>query len=76
MGNGDVQLTKQKRRQYTAEFKKEAVELVTKQGYTVAEADRILIFAGTCWTVGGENIFRNSRMPFPAPDINLVNLMN
>ena len=32
----------QKRRQYTAEFKREAVELVTKQGYTVAEAARSL----------------------------------
>ena len=31
-------MTDQKRRQYTAEFKKESVELVTKQGYTIAQA--------------------------------------
>jgi transposase len=35
-------LADQKRRQYTAEFKREAVELITKQGYTVAEAARSL----------------------------------
>ena len=32
----------QKRRQYTAEFKREAVELVTKQGYTISEGARSL----------------------------------
>jgi transposase len=31
-------LTEYKRRQYTAEFKKEAVELVTRENYTVAQA--------------------------------------
>lgn len=31
-------MTEQKRRQYTAEFKKEAVELVTRENYTVAQA--------------------------------------
>ncbi len=31
-------MTDNKRRQYIAEFKKEAVELVSNQGYTVAEA--------------------------------------
>jgi transposase len=30
------------RRQYNAEFKRKAVDLVTKQGYTVAEAARSL----------------------------------
>jgi transposase len=35
-------LINQKRRQYTAEFKREAVKLVTKQGYTVAEVSRSL----------------------------------
>lgn len=30
------------RRVYTAEFKREAVELVTKQGYTLSEAARSL----------------------------------
>jgi len=35
-------LAERKRRQYTAEFKREAVELVTAQGYTVAEAARSL----------------------------------
>ena len=36
-----------KRRQYTAEFKKEAVDLVTKQGYTNAEAARNLGIRGS-----------------------------
>jgi transposase len=31
-------LTEKKRRQYTVEFKKEAVELVTRENYTVAQA--------------------------------------
>jgi transposase len=31
-------LIEKKRRQYTAEFKREAVELVTRENYTVAEA--------------------------------------
>jgi transposase len=35
-------LTEPKRRQYTAEFKKEAVELVTRENYTVAQAARSL----------------------------------
>jgi len=34
--------TERKRKQYTAEFKKEAVGLVSNQGYTVAEAPRNL----------------------------------
>jgi transposase len=40
-------LTNQKRRNYTAEFKKEAVDLVTKQGYTNAEAARNLGIRGS-----------------------------
>jgi transposase len=35
-------LTEQKRRRYTAEFKKEAVELITKEDYTVTQAARSL----------------------------------
>jgi transposase len=35
-------MTDQPRRKYTAEFKREAVELVTKQGYTTEEAARNL----------------------------------
>ena len=35
-------MTDQKRRQYTAEFKKEAVRLVTNQGYTITEAAKSL----------------------------------
>ncbi len=31
-------MSERKRRQYTAEFKKEAVELVAKQNYTVTQA--------------------------------------
>jgi len=39
-------LTNQKRRQYTTEFKREAVELVTNRGYTIAEAARNLGIRG------------------------------
>ena len=35
-------MTNQPRKQYTAEFKKEAVELVTKHGYRVTEAAKNL----------------------------------
>ena len=35
-------MTDQKRRQYTAEFKKEAVRLVINQGYTITEAAQSL----------------------------------
>jgi transposase len=35
-------MTERMRKQYTAEFKIEAVELVAKQGYTIAEAARSL----------------------------------
>ncbi len=35
-------MTAQKRRQFTRELKTEAVELVTKQGYTIVEAARSL----------------------------------
>ena len=35
-------MAEKKRRQYTAEFKKEAVGLVTRENYTVAEAARSL----------------------------------
>ena len=40
-------MTEKKRRQYTAEFKKEAVGLVTNQGYTAVEAAKNLgIYVG------------------------------
>ena len=40
-------MTEKKRRQYSAEFKKEAVGLVTNQGYSVAEAAKNLgIYVG------------------------------
>ena len=35
-------MTNQKRRRYTGEFKREAVELITNQGYSIAEAARNL----------------------------------
>ena len=35
-------MTERARRQYTREFKREAVELVTKQNYTVAQAAKSL----------------------------------
>ncbi len=39
---GGVQLAERVRRQYTREFKKEAVELVTQQDYTVTQAAKSL----------------------------------
>lgn len=33
-----VQLAERKRKRYTADFKKEAVQLVAREGYTIAEA--------------------------------------
>ena len=40
-------MTEKKRKQYTAEFKKEAVGLVTSQGYTATEAAKNLgIYVG------------------------------
>lgn len=35
-------MTNQKRRRYTGEFKREAVELIANQGYSIAEAARNL----------------------------------
>jgi transposase len=35
-------MTKRKRKNYTTEFKEEAVKLITVQGYSVAEAARNL----------------------------------
>ena len=35
-------MTEQKRRRYTAEFKKEAVELITREDYTVTQAAQSL----------------------------------
>ena len=35
-------MTKRKRRNYSNEFKEEAVKLITEQGYTIAEAARNL----------------------------------
>lgn len=35
-------MTNQKRRRYNGEFKREAVELITNQGYSIAEAARNL----------------------------------
>ena len=35
-------MTERHRRKYTREFKREAVELVTKQKYTIAEAAKSL----------------------------------
>jgi ribosome maturation protein Sdo1 len=42
MHTGGVQLTERARRQYTREFKREAIELVTKQNCTVAQAAKSL----------------------------------
>ena len=47
---------RRKRRNYTAEFNREAVALVTEQGYSVAEAARSLDV--------GENLIRRWRQHF------------
>ena len=40
-------MTDQKRKKYTAEFKKEAVDLVSNHGYSIAEAARNLGIRGS-----------------------------
>ena len=56
-------MVQQQRKQYTAEFKKEAVGLVTSQGYTVAEAARNLGIRGSMlsrWRREQQNNLRNA----------------
>ena len=54
-----------KRRQYTAEFKKEAVELVTNHGYTIAEAARNLGIRGNMLSRWRREQLKNPQNAFP-----------
>ena len=58
-------MTGQQRRQYTAEFKKEAVELVTKQGYTIAEAARNLGIRANILGRWRQEYMKNQQDAFP-----------
>ncbi len=58
-------MTDKKRRQYTSEFKKEAVELVTNQGYTVAEAARNLGIRGSMLDRWRREQFKGLQAAFP-----------
>ena len=69
-------MTDQRRRKYTVEFKREAVELVTKQGYSTAEAARTWVFAAICCTAGVSNCPRDNRMPSPVPAISPLRSRN
>ena len=53
--------TKKKRRSYTEDFKRDAVALVTEQGYRVSEAARSLDI--------GENLVRRWRQQFKEEDL-------
>ena len=53
------------RRQYNKEFKKEAVELVTHQGYSVAEAARSLGIRGNMLSRWRKEYLKNISDPFP-----------
>ncbi len=44
------------RRAYTEEFKREAVALITEQGYKIAQAARSLDSGPTCWDAGSTNL--------------------
>jgi hypothetical protein len=69
-------LTDNKRRQYTAEFKKEAVELVTRENYTVAQAASSLGISRSMRTGGAVNIMHGHRMLSRVPVIKLAKQRN
>jgi transposase-like protein len=48
-------MTKKSRRKYTAEFKAEAVKLVTDEGYSISQAARNLDINANCWRDGNSN---------------------
>jgi transposase len=58
-------LSEKKRRTYTAEFKKEAVDLVVKQGYTNAEAARNLDIRGNMLGRWRREQFKEPQNAFP-----------
>ena len=58
-------MIRRKGRQYTREFKKEAVELVIKQNYTISQAARSLGISGNMLGRWRREYLQESRMPFP-----------
>ena len=58
-------MTDKKRRTYTAEFKREAVDLVVKQGYTNAEAARNLGIRGNMLGRWRREQFKRPQNTFP-----------
>ena len=58
-----------KRRQYTAEFKRDAVALVMEQGYTMTLAAQNLGVRPNCSHAGSANSSTIRMRPFPARDI-------
>jgi len=58
-------MTDKTRRKYTAEFKKEAVDLVVKQGYTNAEAARNLGIRGNILSLWRREQLKEPQNAFP-----------
>jgi transposase len=58
-------MTQLQRRQYTAEFKKEAVGLIMEQGYTIAEAARNLGIRGSMLSRWRREHLRAQQNAFP-----------
>ena len=54
-----------KRKQYTKEFKKEAVELVTKQNYTIAQAAKSLGIHGNILARWRREYLAKEKQAFP-----------
>jgi transposase len=65
MHTGGVQLSERTRRQYTREFKREAVELVTKQNYTIGQAARSLDLNRTVLSRWRREYLKGEKDAFP-----------
>jgi transposase len=65
MHTGGVQLTERARRKYTREFKKEAVELVTRQDYTIGQAAKSLDLNRTVLSRWRREYLKGERDAFP-----------
>ena len=66
----------EKRRKYTVEFKKEAVELVTRENYTVAEAASSLGISRSMLDRWRRETNHGKRMPSQVRGIKPVKLRN
>ena len=58
-------MTDQKRKKYTPEFKKEAIELVSNHGYTIAEAARNLGIRGGMLGRWRREMLKDQKNAFP-----------